>query len=294
MKTLTDPKSHTTTWYRDAYGRISRKALADGTDAFRYYYDAEGNLTNRWSPGRTGDGVTTYYSYDSVGNLTNIAYPSSSIRYQYDALNQLTNMVDPSGATAFAWTDGGQLASEDGWWTSDKVSYTYAHRLRTAMNLQQPSGGDWVQSYGYDSYGRLDHITSPAGTFQHAAYYGFDLVQQINLPVSGGRMDYRNYDTLGRLTDTTLYSANGSDTQGYTYDLGSQRTQQNLTITDAINSINSNNHFNYAYDNIGQLKTAKGYEPGGTPRLHEQFGTRMMEPGTYNTGRTTPCCKPWP
>ena len=90
--------------------------------------------------------------------------------------------------------------------------------------------------------------------------------------MSGGMMDLRNYDTLGRLTETALYSANGADTQSYVYNLGSQRTQQNLTITDGINSIYSDHHFNYAYDNIGQLKTAKGYESGGSSRLHEQFG----------------------
>ncbi|HEX3626233.1 MAG TPA: RHS repeat-associated core domain-containing protein [Verrucomicrobiae bacterium] len=32
------------------------------------------------------------------------------------------------------------------------------------------------------------------------------------------------------------------------------------------------NYANYTYDNIGQLKTAQGFESGTTPRLHEQFG----------------------
>jgi len=32
------------------------------------------------------------------------------------------------------------------------------------------------------------------------------------------------------------------------------------------------NYVNYTYDNIGQLKTAQGFEQGGTARLHEQFG----------------------
>jgi len=42
-----------------------------------------------------------------------------------------------------------------------------------------------------------------------------------------------------------------------------QRTQQVFIVR---------NHVNYTYNNIGQLKTARGFEPGGTPRLHEQFG----------------------
>ena len=146
-------------------------------------------------------------------------------------------MVDPSGDTP-----PGRMADN---WPARKVGgppTSSPTPTRTAPNRDEPPA---AQRRGLGSKLRLrclraaGPITSPAGTFQYAGYYGFDLLQQINLPMSGGMMDLRNYDTLGRLTDTALYSANGADTQSYVYDLGSQRTQQNLTITDGINSIYS-------------------------------------------------------
>jgi len=49
----------------------------------------------------------------------------------------------------------------------------------------------------------------------------------------------------------------------YEYNSGHQRTKQTLT---------AGNYVDYTYDNIGQLKTAKGKEAGGATRWHEQFG----------------------
>jgi RHS repeat-associated protein len=44
-----------------------------------------------------------------------------------------------------------------------------------------------------------------------------------------------------------------------------------LEVTQQV--FTAGNFINYTYDNIGQLKTAQGYESNGvTPRLHEQFG----------------------
>ena len=73
----------------------------------------------------------------------------------YDALNRLTNLVDGIGSTAFTGTDGNQLASEDGPWASDSVSYGYTNRQRSSLAVQQPNASPWAQSYGYDAYWRL-------------------------------------------------------------------------------------------------------------------------------------------
>ena len=44
-------------------------------------------------------------------------------------------------------------------------------------------------------------------------------------------------------------------------------------FTAAASDVTVSNYMNYTYDNIGQLKTARGFESNGvTPRLQEQFG----------------------
>jgi RHS repeat-associated protein len=258
MLSLTDGKNQTTQWNYDQYGRVTNKVDAASTEIFRYQYDPVGRLTNRWTLAK---GNTTY-RYDEIGNLTNIVYPtSSSIALRYDGLNRLTNMTDGVGGTAFAWTDADQLASEDGPWANDTVAYTYAGRLRSGLNLSQPNASAWTQSYGYDQWSRLTNVTSAAGSWNMGyPSISSDLLQDLYLPT--GAQETRIYDDLRRLTQ--IYSSNPYENLFYEYNDGSQRTRQ--TFKDG-------NYLDYTYDDIGQLKTAKGWESGGTTaRPHEQFG----------------------
>ena len=65
---------------------------------FRYAYDANGRLTNRWTPAK----ANTAYSYDAVANLTSINYSNSTdITMSYDAASRLTNIIDGVGVTRF-------------------------------------------------------------------------------------------------------------------------------------------------------------------------------------------------
>jgi RHS repeat-associated protein len=69
-------------------------------------------------------------------------------------------------------------------------------------------------------------------------------------------------------------STPGSLSVGYMYNAGNQRTQEVLT---------AGNYMGYAYDNIGQLKTAFGKEPGGTTnRMQEQLGYFYDAAGNLN------------
>ena len=268
LLTLTDGKDQTTHWNYDAEGRVTNKVDAAGAEMFRYGYDPEGRLTNRWQAG----GITTSYRYDALGNLTNVVYPASSnVVLGYDALNRLTNLVDGVGSTVFGWTGGNQLASEDGPWANDTVSYGYADRLRGSLTLAQPNASDWTQGYGYDEFWRLTNVTSAAGVFGvqypevKATWYvpglGWDyhdavpdLVSEVDLP--GGAHIDNGQDYLGRLTLTALQDA-GEDTLNshqYAYDDANQRTQQVFTAGNTVN---------YTYDAIGQLKTAPGIEAEG-------------------------------
>ena len=103
LLSLTDGKGQTTQWRYDLYGRVTNKFDQAGTVVLKYQYDADNQLTNRWSAAKNNTG----YAYDHVGNLTNVAYPvSPAQRYQYDALNRLTNMVDAVGTTTYTYTSG--------------------------------------------------------------------------------------------------------------------------------------------------------------------------------------------
>jgi RHS repeat-associated protein len=179
-------------------------------------------------------------------------------------------MTDAAGSTAFTWTDGSLFESEQGRWTSDKVTFSYQHRKRSGLALQRPGTSDWTQGYLYDDYGRLKSITSPAGGFTNTAYQSgsFDLVSTFDYP--GGSQVTAGYDVMGRLYAKHLYGGGLSpDNHEYSYDAGSQRTQHVFYADMPSYAYDSTD---YTYDNIGQLKSAKSFEYYGNTRRHEQFG----------------------
>ena len=199
LASLKDGKNQVTTWNYDPYGRVTNKLDQASVEILRYQYDADSRLTNRWSKAMGN----TAYLYDAVGNLTKVDYPSGTtdITLAYDALNRMTNMLDAAGTSKYTYYAGGLLATEDGPWASDTVTYTYNNRLRASLSLQQPTG-TWTNGYTWDAAHRLSTETSPAGTFT----YGYKVGQPSRLPIklSLPNSSYitNTYDNVARLTGT--------------------------------------------------------------------------------------------
>ena len=263
LVTLTDGKNQTTTWHYDEYGRATNKVDALGNIIFKFNYDQNNRLTNRWTPAKG----TTIYGFDNVGSLTSVQYPvSSNITLAYDLLKRLTNMVDAVGTSKYTYDGAGQILSEDGPWDSDTVSYTYSARLRSSLNLFQPGASAWTNGYGYDAAKRLTDVTSQAGTFGYTYPAASSQYQVSRLSLPNGSFITNNYDSSARLLSTVLKNSGQSTLDSHSYQLnqGNQRTRQTFT---------AGNYVDYTYDSVGQLKTAIGKEGGGsTLRLNEQFG----------------------
>jgi RHS repeat-associated protein len=259
---LSDGNQNTTTWIYDQYGRVTNKLDAASNLIFKYQYDSDNRLTNRWTPAK---GATSY-AYDGVGNLTNVSYPvSPAIHLNYDALNRLTGMVDAVGTTVYGYDQVGQLLSEGGLWPNDTVSCNYANRLRTGMSIQAPNASPWSQVYGYDNARRLTTLCSPVGSFGYA--YDPSKLQRVDqLTLPNGADITNTYDSVARMLSTKLVNSSSTvlDSYTYVYNQAGQRTSVTRTAGDAVN---------YSYDNEGELKTAVGKEVGGTTnRWQEQFG----------------------
>jgi len=119
------------------------------------------------------------------------------------------------------------------------------------------------------------------GTFydRTAARNTYDPVRSLqvsNLTLPNGAHITNSYDSVARLLSTALETSAGSviNAHQYAYNPGNQRTEQTFT---------AGNYVNYTYDNIGQLRTALGTEPGGvTNRMLEQFGYAYDAAGNLN------------
>ena len=239
---------------------------------FTYQYASDNRLTARWSAAKG----TTLYHYDPVGNLTNVVYPKNpAISFAYDAVNRLTNMVDGLGNTAYGYDAAGHLTSEDGPWPDDTVNIAYTNRLRTSLSLLQSGAPAWTNGYTYDLERRLKSVASPAGTFG----YTYDpvhlkLVDEISMP--NGTFITNSYDSVARMAST--YLQNNANEAYDSYDYGLNMAGQRTNVVRLGGSM-----VGYAYDNAGELTSAKGFENGGkTARLQEQFGYGYDASGNLN------------
>lgn len=251
LLSLTDGKNQTTRWNYDEHGRVTNKLDQLGVEILRYQYDQNSHLTNRWSVAKGNTG----YTYDPVGDLTNINNPSShDVAFAYDPLNRLTNMVDAVGTSAYTYTLGNQLLTEDGPFASDTITNGYVNRLRTGLSLQQPTGV-WTNKFVYDADRHLTNVVSPAGSFVYtlgATAPSSALIKKLLLPNTSYITNV--YDENARLLTTYLKNSSdvALDSYAYTYNPANQRTE--LTRFDSST-------VGYTYDKIGQLTVADSSVP---------------------------------
>lgn len=243
MLSVTDGEGQTTTWTYDEYSRPTNKVDATSSEMFRYSYDANGRMTNQWTPEKGN----VKYSYDAVGNQTQIDYPVSfDITFAYDAADRITNMTDEVGTTRWTNDSAGRVQSIDGPWSDDTLTLAYNKSgQRISLTLSQPNRDDWSQSYEYDGASRLDSLASPAGTFDYRyAYKGSAvsagrLIDRIQLP--SGSLITNSHDSVGRLSETRLVNSSSVtlNKHTYEYDLAGQRTKQTFA---------EDNYVEYSYD----------------------------------------------
>jgi RHS repeat-associated protein len=260
LKTLTDGNQHTRTWNYYPSGWLSNKVDGLSHEVQRYSYNANGWLTNMWTPEHTNTG----YFYDSVGNRTSIVYPEQTVQFAFDELNRLTNMVDSVGTSAFKYSPEGLLQSEIAPWPNSAVTNGYSQGLRTALGI----GTNWVQNYTFEAGWRMSSITSPAGLFRYN--YGFQpasaLVTGIRLP--NAAFITNQFDSLARLTNTALVNFWGHTLDGYGYTLDNAGLRRSILRNSGL----TNTLVAAGYDNIGQLTSWSAIEGDGfTSRAQEQL-----------------------
>lgn len=256
LLTLSDGKSQVTTWGYTIYGQVASKKYANNTTNLVYSYDASGRLTNRWSQAKGN----TAYEYDADGNLKKINYPTSAdVTFAYDSLNRSTNEVVAGTFTnAFTYHLGGAVATEDGPWPNDTLTYyTNTAGLRSGVGIQQPVGS-FTNGYSYDSAGRLSAITSHSGNYTYdycPTNGGFTaatrLIRKLTLPAGSNPYAYitNSFDNNGRELRTQLFTSADVELNDheYVYNVGNQRTKQ---------TYKDDSYITYTYDDAGELRTA--------------------------------------
>ena len=264
---LRDPLNQDTLWEYDLADRATKKTYADGSFE-EYEHDAWNNLTLRRTTSAQGvPGPGRRYWYDANNNLTDTGdeYGYSRSEYgfdyatitnpadvtlQYDELDRPVRMLDSTGLSNFGYDVLNRLTSADGPWVNDEVTYHYDAAGR--RDWMRVSGTNQV-SYAYDTLGRLQTLSSPAGTFGYSYVGATGRLSQRQLP--NGAVTNYGYDALHRLTQIQNLTGTGATISRYAYGFDVPGTPQRgvRTWTESQVGTNPIQHINFGYDAVNQL-----------------------------------------
>jgi RHS repeat-associated protein len=284
------PGGDVTTWtFQGSTGLWTRKQYADGkgTD---YTYDKFNRLATRtWARSSSlpapGSLLTTTYLYASgTGKLETINYSDDTpdVSSTYDRLGRPLTVTDATGTRSFAYDPtklrldtetlpagfyGARVLKRDyqGSASGEIPGRVRGYQLGTVADPDQ----DFALGYGYDGFGRLNGVTSPAGRFDYDYVGSSDLLYKLTSPV---HVATRAYEPDRDVLDTLESSVGASTVSKFDYTVNSigQRTLRAQTgtafagnstdvfgyntkgeVTGATNAILSTRNQAFSYDQIG-------------------------------------------
>lgn len=286
LLTTTDPAGNVTTLTYDLRGRKTGMNDPD-MGVWSYTYDVLGELVTQTD----AKGQVTINTYDLLGRMTHRAEPDLNTTWVYD-----TATPAGIGKLASSVTDNGQTRT-----------YIYDSLGRLTNTNTQPGTLTAILNVtiSYDSYGRVDTRTTPAG-FQMQNIYNangyLSQVQSLQVPgvfpvqmswtatalsadeqLSGGTFgngvtETRTIDNMGRTTAVNATDSQGAATVlGYTYDaLGNLLTRLDTT---------QNLIENYTYDALNRITGVTSSNPNQAVKsyAYDALGniTSKSDTGTY-------------
>ncbi len=267
-----------TTYYYDASGNLSSKAIQPTTDtnggagasatangtprATSYTYNAAGQVRSVNGP-RTDTNDTTQYDYDTQGNLISVtnALNQTTDVGGYDANGRPHTITGPNGLfTSLTYDERGRLTSRNV--GGETTFYTY-DGVGNLTGVALPTGAAYT--YTYDAAHRLTQITDAQGnmltyTLDNAGNRTYEEIRDTNNNIA--QKHSRVFDTLNR-----LYQDIGAVNQVTTYTYDNNGNLKTVTdplnrlttnVYDALNRLNKvtnpdNGIIQYAYDGLDQL-----------------------------------------
>ena len=269
LKSLTT-EAGDTHWQYDLAGNLQRKTYLDGNHT-DYEYTPGGKLRQRTS----ARGIVTSYRYNTANELEHVEYSddsTASITYGYNRLGQNRNVVHGNTTYLNEYSDEGAL-------TRQLISGGPLHGTileqqfddqgrRTQFKARLPHNQNVVHHYTYDARGRMASVRQD----ERSAHYRYDdqtgALVSTRFETAGKPIaeTAREFDALGRLThiSTRSLKEHGDFYQSfdYTYNDTNQRTRVETE---------DGSYWDYRYDDLGQVISAKRHWKDRTPVAGQQF-----------------------
>ena len=267
LEALIDPLGRMTSWQRDIQGRITAKQFADGTSI---HYDYE-HTTSRLRNIRDEQNQITQFDYYADDSLKRRSYPNAlvatpAVLFTYDPdYLRLATMQDGQGVTAYRYypiltppsLGAGRLASIDGPWANDTITYEYDELGRVAAQVLNGA----AERRQFDAAMRPVSVTNLLGTFLYNWEGGSKRLSSIQYP-NGQRSVYTYHPNIRdqRLKSITHYLPDNSVLSQFTYgyDVASRITNW-VQLQGGVSKT-----WLAAYDDADRL-TAVTVSQGGTP-----------------------------
>lgn len=234
LAALIDPLGRMTQWQRDLQGRVTAKEYADGTKVFYEYEHSTSRLHRR----RDEKNQLTEFGYDLSDSVLSQVYfnterPMANVSFTYDPFYpRLASMTDGEGLTQIQYfpvngsLGAGKIASVDGPWANDVVTYTYDALGRTVATAINGVGARST----YDPAGRVTKMTNVLGEFTFTFEGGTKRLSGLSYP-NAQRSEFAYADNLREhlLQRVTHFLPAGTKLSEFTYGYNAEGLITNWT-----------------------------------------------------------------
>ncbi len=252
--------SAVTTWNYDSQrGFLTSKRYDDNTGPNYTNTFAGRVLTRRWARG-----TTTSYARNNAGQVTSITYSDGTpgITAIYDRSGRQKSVAHNAITNTFTFTSSRQVATESysgGFLAGITVSNAYDSLHRRSTNAVLLNGViQAMTAYSYDDLSRLATVSDGTNSATYSYVPDSTLIGGVVYAQNGtNRMTRTNqYDALNRVTNI-VWKVGSTVISSFAYQYNSANQRTRMDREDGTYTV-------YAYDSLGQVKSAVKYWSDGT------------------------------
>ncbi|HXQ92906.1 MAG TPA: hypothetical protein VN739_07845, partial [Nitrososphaerales archaeon] len=217
------------------------------------------------------NGQNTTYKYDNLGRLTTQIYPAVSGIYANTTrvFNNTANTmktIDPRGNYTIQYFDGLERLKSAVQFNGTRT-YSYENYTYNYMDLQNTSTTTErnTTSYTYDPLGFQTKVNYPTGAVKTNTY-NYQNNTEIVIDPDGHKTIY-TYDWAKDLLSVREYN---SSTNYYLTTYSYDKSQNRLSITDAVNNVTS-----YKYDDLNRLILTTFPDSNAESRSYDTAGNAV-------------------
>lgn len=257
LASMTDQDNRTTAWKRDVQGRVIAKQYADGSTFQMAYEPDSGRLREVIDP----LSQSKLFSYTVDGRVASVSYvnaiaPTAAAAYKYGKyFPRVEEISDAIGTTTYSYHKVGSLGAlapskEVGpYGPGGTISYSYDPLGRVTGRQV----GEIMETYTYDTEGRLVEHTSPLGQMSIEHLGETDEITSRRLKDSFLSIHYQFGGSMLDRRLTTISSSTPNKSLDYTSDAdGGVKSVTLLKEGDSASGV----AWNYTRDDENRLVTA--------------------------------------